>query len=443
MRRPAFDRRFGFSVGLALIAAYAIIQTIGVGEQLGVVWTAIAVGATILSPVGGLTIVVALGPFTGALADSGAITAMPFLLAALGASVIVHAFVAGYRPRLRWPDGAPERAVVMAGLLMVVTALGVALSYVLYGSDRGVEAAQLWVPGIGGGLTVFCVAAWIARSGDIRPLGVLTASVTLAAIVCLIDFATVGGVNATPLGWLLHDQVDTQRLSGIILAPNAAAAIFLAGVCVGAAFAVADGRRGIRITGAAVALICLVAVILTFSRSALVALALIVMVVAWRATGWRGVAAAISGLVVIGATYVLLTGMEALEGIPGIADQQRLDAWGAAFRMWLDRPLTGAGFRAFEWLHADYGSPLLDAPHNEWLRLLAEEGIVGGLLGIALVGFVLRSASGERPAALAGLALTAAFVAMSLFNNPLLYVQVNVPVFAVLGFAITRSRAPR
>jgi O-antigen ligase len=126
--------------------------------------------------------------------------------------------------------------------------------------------------------------------------------------------------------------------------------------------------------------------------------------------------------------------------VPLVADQDRVTAWTAAVRMWQDQPLIGTGFRTFEWLHADFGSPVLDAPHNEWLRLFAEEGAVVGLAGAAFALLtplaLLRSRGVVADAgvitAAAGAAAAAVFL-MAFFNNPFTYLQVNVPAFIVIG----------
>ena len=55
----------------------------------------------------------------------------------------------------------------------------------------------------------------------------------------------------------------------------------------------------------------------------------------------------------------------------------------AASAMWLDEPLIGHGFQSYRELHAAYGDTVLSAPHNEWIRLFAEEGVIVGLAGIA------------------------------------------------------------
>ena len=123
-----------------------------------------------------------------------------------------------------------------------------------------------------------------------------------------------------------------------------------------------------------------------------------------------------------------------IRGVPLAFDENRLLAWQATTRMWLENPLLGAGFRSFEWLHTDLGSPVLDAPHNEWLRLFGEGGTLVGLIGIAFAidtPIVLL----RTPALLAagtGAAAAGLFL-MAVLNNPFLNSQLNVPAFLVIG----------
>jgi O-antigen ligase len=433
-----------FAAGLLLIAAFGVIETVHLPEIVRVGWTLVAAAATVIWPLAGLTVMAALGPFVGALEDDGRITAMPFLLAALGAGVILEAVRAG-----AWRTGSARmRAriavpVLLALALMAGTALGVLSSLLSFGPAGGRAAAELWVPGIGGAMTVFVAAAWVGRAEALRLIAVVATSVAVAASVSMLDFFTAGGVNATALGWMLRDQVDTARLGGIILAPNAAATIFVVGVAVSFTLALFDPRPVVRALASVSGGLALVAALLTYSRSALLALVLISLVLGWRWRGRLGVAAVAVVGAALAAPYALIAGSDLLRAVPGFYDQQRLDAWSAAIRIWADHPLTGAGFRAFEWLHETYGSAL-DAPHNEWLRFFAEEGTVVGLAGLVFAASTfLFAARGRSRPEIAGAAAWIAVVAMASFNNVFMYTQVNVPVFMVAGIGIGVSLAAR
>ena len=425
MRLPA---RASVALGLALVAAYAAVQTLALPEPVPTIWLAVAVGLTLLSPLGGLTIAAAIGPFTEALTDSGQITAMPYLLAALGVAVLVRVVITRPLPRPSWP-------VVLGLLLMIGTALGVVNSYLSYGDELGRQAAEMWVPSIGGAMTVLIAAAWVGWRESVAPFFIAIASSASAAILSVVNLETNGFLRqSTAIGWLLREETTGNRLTGIIPAPNPAAVIFLLGFAGALALAVLAFRRWwTRLLPLPIAAACLAAIFLTGSRSGMLgaAVATTLILIAWH---WRvGLAAGVALI----ATIIALIPAGIIRDVPIAAEQTRIDAWVATLRLWSQHPIFGAGFRSFEWLHPDVGSAVVNAPHNEWLRFLAEEGIVLGLVGLAfalLTPIVLLRANNWIAATGAAVA-AGAFVAAN-FNNPFIYTQVNVALFTMIGIGL-------
>jgi hypothetical protein len=87
--------------------------------------------------------------------------------------------------------------------------------------------------------------------------------------------------------------------------------------------------------------------------------------------------------------------------------------------MWLDAPLTGQGFMSYQILHGSYGDPILRSPHNEWIRLFAEEGVVVGVAGLAFIALTAAALAQARGALGAGvLAGFLSFAVAATFNNP-------------------------
>ena len=124
----------------------------------------------------------------------------------------------------------------------------------------------------------------------------------------------------------------------------------------------------------------------------------------------------------------------------------RFRAWGAAISMWADEPLVGQGYLAYKTLGPDFGDPVLGSPHNEWLRLFAEEGTIVGLVGI---GFILATWwSLARIPGWLGTGLLAGFlgyVVAASFNNPFLFIRVSAVAFSMVGVGLAlaeRARAP-
>ena len=414
--------RAPLAAALGLLVVYVALRALGAAEPLVELWAAAAVVLTLVSPVAGLGIVGALGPFTEAQTSSGVITPVPFLVVAVAVGVAVRLLIGRLRPR-------PSFVLGLALVVTVGTLLGVVHTLVGVDTQHGIEALQGWLVGIGAGGLVLLSAAYVAWSGEFWPALITAASIACAAAISLLDFASAGGISHSDLGWLLR-QYNADRLTEIIPAPDATAAIFVAGAAVGLAAALFGRTLTTRLAGLAAAVPTICALAFTYSRSAWLALAMALAILAWRWRRWVGLAAVAGVAVAAGAAIALGLVRE----VPVAADQARLDAWAASLRMWLADPLLGQGFSTFEWLHTAYGSPLLDAPHNEWLRLFAEEGVVVGVAGLALAiatpVAVLRS-----PGWLAtGCAAAAATLfLMAVFNNPFLYEQVTVPVFLLIG----------
>lgn len=424
MRRSKYAN--GFSVALILVAIYVALRTVSAPEPVVLGWSILAVAAAAVSPLAGLTILAAIGPFTEALAANGEITAVPFLLAATGIGTVVQMVALRQSWRLSWP-------VALGLVVFIGTAVSVAHSLISFGQSDGVAAAELWVPGIGGALTVLFAATWLGAHGEVRPLAVAVSAVAFGALLTTVDYVANGIVFRTPLSWLLH-AAETERASGIILAPNAAATIFLVAIAPCLAVVVLDHERRTRALAALGGLIALIALVFTFSRSGFVAVGIVVTVVAyarWRRTGLLLAAVAIAVAVVA----VLTAG--SFREVKVVADQDRVIAWQAAIRLWAENPLVGAGFRSFEWLHTAVGSPVLNAPHNEWLRVFAEEGTFVGAAAAAFAiltpVWLLRR---RTLVAVAAAATAASVFFMACFNNPFLYTQVNVPVFIVIGTGV-------
>jgi O-antigen ligase len=108
--------------------------------------------------------------------------------------------------------------------------------------------------------------------------------------------------------------------------------------------------------------------------------------------------------------------------------------------MFIDAPITGHGYLAYRELHTTYGDPYLRSPHNEWLRLFAEGGILLGLAGLSLVTSTFATlwrSTGWIP--IGALAAFVGWAIAATFNNPLLFVQVGVIAMIVVATGLARS----
>jgi O-antigen ligase/tetratricopeptide (TPR) repeat protein len=142
----------------------------------------------------------------------------------------------------------------------------------------------------------------------------------------------------------------------------------------------------------------------------------------------------------------------------------RSEIWQGAFSTWRANPVFGSGFGAYAVASAPnyelqkYGSQKRFFTHaeSEYLELLAESGIVGLALAVALLGLIgrrawqaFRAASGEdRPLVLGGLFGIVAVAIQCLADFPLHVAGVMVPAVVIsaslyrLGSAAERRTGP-
>ncbi len=219
------------------------------------------------------------------------------------------------------------------------------------------------------------------------------------------------------------------------------------------AVAVLGRGRALRLVAAAGAVLLLVAMYVTYSRAALLSLFGLVVVVAWRLHRVLGLAVFALGIVggiLLLPTYLQLRGQAGAVGPSETGsllvanDHERITAWGTAIAMARDEPLIGQGFLAYKQLADVYGDTVLSSPHNEWLRLFAEEGVVAGFLGLAFAATTLSWLSHGRGAVVAGiLAGTIGYFTMATFNNPFLFIQVSAVVFPLIGYGLVQPARDR
>ena len=84
-----------------------------------------------------------------------------------------------------------------------------------------------------------------------------------------------------------------------------------------------------------------------------------------------------------------------------------------------------------------FGDTRLGSPHNEVLRLFAEEGLIGGIALIAFIVALFRELS-RRPGWIGSGLLAGAigYWLAAMFNNPLLFIQVSATSFVFFGYGL-------
>lgn len=213
-----------------------------------------------------------------------------------------------------------------------------------------------------------------------------------------------------------------------------------------------ETRRVIRLFGLAALLACLVAILLSGTRSAWVGfvVASVVWLLLRREPRQTLAVAAIAFTVVIlvssvpGASRYLVerAGSSVATGGSG-----RADIWAVGLSIVESAPVVGVGFGNFPFAFTPdaiaqvpgantYGAGR--GPHNLLLANFAETGVVGGLLLLAFLGSALARANGDRIANIVRAALIALFV-QSLFTDLLLQKH----LWLLLGIAFGIAAAKR
>jgi len=169
-------------------------------------------------------------------------------------------------------------------------------------------------------------------------------------------------------------------------------------------------HRGWRAWAArAVAVLCVAAILLTASRTALVAAYVNVafLFLAWKVTNWkqRFSTAAIILLIAVGQFWLAPPASrrrlatlrtEATEGTL----HDRTLIWKAGVTMWKQRPLIGIGSGAYQESSAKYLGRYHYNAHNTYLSVLVETGVAGaamwGLLLVTIIFFAWRLDASQR-----------------------------------------------
>jgi O-antigen ligase len=210
---------------------------------------------------------------------------------------------------------------------------------------------------------------------------------------------------------LVHAQPsDEGRLTGAVGEANELASVLVAAFAIAVALAITRRRSPeARLVAVGAALACAAGVLLSLSRSGLLALGVVMVAGVFVAGRWRGKATV---LAVVGALCALAwfgafastqtrDRFTRLEGGTG-----RVDLWRIGWRMTEDRPLTGVGAGNFVTAAPRYlvrpglfarDDFVLEHPkqtHNIYLQALAELGIPGLLLFGAVIGLSLSCSAG-------------------------------------------------
>ncbi len=226
------------------------------------------------------------------------------------------------------------------------------------------------------------------RRDAVRLLAVLVLGATIAAISAILSppGAEAGGY---------------ERATGTVGDPNALAAALVVGLALSISFA---ANRAVtvpmRALSALSAVFCFTGIMLTLSRDGLIGLGAALILAVLVGGKWRKPALAAAVTVVGGAVFYFgaIASSASRQRILVLGEGSgRLDLWTIALRMIKARPINGVGTGQFPISSAHYllqpglitrGDLILSTPkvaHNTYLNIIAETGVIGGALFIAVV----------------------------------------------------------
>jgi O-antigen ligase len=229
------------------------------------------------------------------------------------------------------------------------------------------------------------------RRDGVRILAVLVVGATIAAVAAIL-------IPSAP-------EAGYERATGTVGDPNALAAALVVGLALAVSFAAnRTVRPPLRALSALSAVLCFAGIMLTLSRDGLLGLGAALLLAVLVGGRWRKPALAVCGTAV--GSAVVYFGV-----IASIASQQRIlvfgggtgrvTLWTIALRMISAHPINGIGTGQFANSSVHYllqpglitrGDLILASPkvaHNTYLNVLAETGIIGGALFIAIVVFCI------------------------------------------------------
>lgn len=244
-------------------------------------------------------------------------------------------------------------------------------------------------------------------------------SIALSGLVVSV-YAVAQMVDLDPIEWAYGSEPPERAFSSIGQA-NALAAylVMVIPVCL---CLVLEADRHMRWLPLAMAALATAALVLTFSRSGYVALAVVLTLalvpLSWR-LGWRITAtgALATCVFVAGVTALVPAVNDAASRAVSIADlddpsiQKRFGMWMVAGEITLDKPLLGTGHETYPEMFSEYRDANLpgfgeaparpESPHNNYLAIASSVGLpaliaYAGIIG-AFFHCVYRGYSARRP----------------------------------------------
>ncbi len=266
----------------------------------------------------------------------------------------------------------------------------------------------------------------------------------IAAVVIVVSLTALAQEFIGAPSGLYVGQAIVPRIAGVLEGPNQLAGYYE--VTVAAVAAWAASRRTALLAAALVLATC--ADVLTFSRSGLVALAVVAAIVllAQGRAALRALRPALAGFL-LGILGVAGWGIYAhsanifrisIESAYAGGVGNRAELWRAAWKMWLAHPLLGVGAGNYELELPFYGAMGVRTHANSWyLQSLAEGGAILFLATVSLITAAVvtfgRNIRERSPWALAALAATLALALHQIGDYLVFFPKIGDTWFVLLG----------
>jgi O-antigen ligase len=276
--------------------------------------------------------------------------------------------------------------------------------------------------------------------------------------IALVDFAVPGVLKVVRLDWLVHPNAFEDRASGVIANPNFLGlflACGLAWIIATALWHLAHRRADGAYWLLPIVPPAVLALVLTFSRTAILALGLgLIAALARRSLRAAAALAAVAALAAI-LVYPLFVqvrlgqtfGEASPDAQAAFAESDRLRSLMAqsAVRAFLDAPIAGHGFATFSEISPKYsGQRTLTSAHDLYLKVAAEQGLIGlGLLGALLLAIVAPLWLAGTGPWIGSLAVVGAFLAFSFTADTLGSAQTVAGAFFLVAAGIAQATHAR
>jgi putative inorganic carbon (HCO3(-)) transporter len=240
---------------------------------------------------------------------------------------------------------------------------------------------------------------------------VFTAVRTRQHVVWVLTAFVLGAAVAGTFAVLNPPQSgleEVSRAAGTIGDPNELASVLVAGVVLaGILVVLTKGSPLLRLGAGCAALLCAGGILFSLSRGGLLALGFALVMSFFVAGRWRARAATLGVLALISAVayFAAFAPIEARQRVTTVGGGSgRSDIWTVGWRMVEDHPVRGVGAGNFKTSSIHYllepgaikrDEFIIDTPkvaHNMYLQVLAELGIVGLSLFLAILAFSLNCA---------------------------------------------------